>query len=243
MKILKLSIAAILLALASTANAIPLLQIYIEGATYDSQSETWVTNANSFNVWVIANTNGPGSKGNLYNVTLVATAIGGDLSGMSISGTSTSVVDDPSIASNPTPGISGIGAHHSLASHGIFTNDNIWQDFLLGDMVLSDSPIGDATQGEFPEFIDGIPNSAQINVYNVNNTSALTSLHFDGFGYYGSNSKNKFAFNQKYTFAPFSHDAESLAIDEPIGLMLILTGFISVIFNRSKVLAKDKTSV
>ncbi len=233
MNSLKFSIAAILLVFASSASAIPLLQMYIEGATYDSVSETWVTNSTSFDIWVIANTNGPGSKGALYDVTLVATAIEGSLSDMTITGSSTSLVADPSIAADPIADVSGIGAHHSLAPHGVFTDGNAWQDFLLGDMILSDSPLGDASPtGGFPDIFAGVANSAQINVYQVELASEYTSIHFDGFGYYGP--------RDKFTFAPFSHDAETLAINEPIGLTLILLGFISIALTRSKMLARVK---
>ncbi len=235
MNSLKLSLAAILLAFASSASAIPLLQIYIEGATYDSVSETWVTNSSSFDLWVIANTNGPGSKGRLYDVTLVATALEGSLSDMTITGSSTSLVTDPSVASDPVADVTGIGAHHSLAPHSIFTGSNVWQDFLLGDMMLADSPIGNASPPEmFPDLIGGVPNSAQINVYQVELAGEFTSIHFDGFGYYYNAAKNKF------TFAPFSHDGEAIPITEPVGLMLILLGFISIVFGRSKILAKVK---
>ena len=43
----------LLLAGATSSSAIPVLQLYIEGATYDSADETWVSTSNSFNLWVI----------------------------------------------------------------------------------------------------------------------------------------------------------------------------------------------
>lgn len=226
MKLFKLFIASILFALASTASAVPLLQVYIEDATYDSSSDTWVTTSTSFNVWVIANTNGAGSKGALRDVTLVATAITGNLNNLKISGGTTSLVDDPSAASTPTLGNSGTNSHDSLSDHGILKDDNPWQEFLLGDMLLSDSPLGDATQGGFPEFIDGAPGSAQINAYHIEKATPYTAIHFDVFGFYGS--KNKFV------KAPYSHDAESLAIDEPTSLALILFGFFVLNYRKTK---------
>ncbi len=225
-KLFKLFITSILFALASSASAVPLLQIYIEDATYHSSSDTWVTTSTSFNVWVIANTNGAGSKGPLRDVTLVATAITGNLNNLTITGGTTSLVDDPSIASTPTPGKSGTNSHDSLSDHGVFKDDNPWQEFSLGDMLLSDSPLGDATQGGFPEFIDGAPGSAQINVYHIEKATPYTSIHFDVFGFFGT--KNK------YTSAPYSHDAESLAIDEPASLALILFGIFALNFRKKK---------
>src|SRR5678816_3675014 len=58
---------------AREAAAVPELQIYIEGATYDSASETWVaTSTSPFRLWVIGNVAGEGGKGPLYDVKLAA---------------------------------------------------------------------------------------------------------------------------------------------------------------------------
>ena len=39
--------------MASAAQAVPVLQLYIDGATYDDATETWVTSASSFDLYVI----------------------------------------------------------------------------------------------------------------------------------------------------------------------------------------------
>jgi hypothetical protein len=62
------------------AFAIPLLQLYIEGATYDYSTETWVfeeTQANTpvggnFRLWVVGLTDGAGGKGTISDVRLAA---------------------------------------------------------------------------------------------------------------------------------------------------------------------------
>ncbi len=216
---LKNIITALILCMATTANAVPLLQIYIEGATYDDDSETWITKESSFTLWVIANTQGPGSKGEIRDIKLVATAVNQDMSDLEITGTTTDLVTDPSIAQNPELVQSGRGDHHTLPKHGIFNEDSHWHEYVLGDMGLSDSPIGDATKNGFPEYLAGIEQNAQINAYHVEK-SPYTTIHFDAYGYYGN--KNK------YTFVPFSHDGEAAAINEPTSIAIMLFGLIGL---------------
>ncbi len=219
MGFIKYIVSAFLLCAATTVSAVPLLQIYIEGATYDDVSETWVTDSSSFTLWVIANTNGPGSKGAINNVRLVATAVDQNMSALEITGTTTDILDDPSIAANPVLLDSGRGEHPLLNDHGIFGEESNWHEYLLGDMGLSDSPIGDATEGNYPEYLASIDKNAQINVYHVEK-SPYTTIHFDAYGYYGN--------NNKYTFVPFSHDGESVAINEPESLAILIFGFVGL---------------
>ena len=65
--------AAFLLALAANAQAIPVLQIYVEGATYDTHSETWVTSVSDFKLWIVGDVD---AHGPIQNVTLVASYFG-----------------------------------------------------------------------------------------------------------------------------------------------------------------------
>jgi len=43
----------LLVAMGSAAHAVPALQLYIEGATYDTDSESWVVSSTDFRLWVI----------------------------------------------------------------------------------------------------------------------------------------------------------------------------------------------
>src|SRR5687768_17379101 len=71
------TLAAVWVAAPSTALAVPVLQIYVEGATYDSTSETWVLDTTgtgdggTARVWVIGNVDGAGGQGTISDVTLV----------------------------------------------------------------------------------------------------------------------------------------------------------------------------
>ena len=60
-KLVLLSLLALLAV--SSVQAVPTLQLYIDGATYDDVTESWVTSASSFDLYVIG-------KGDLNNVTL-----------------------------------------------------------------------------------------------------------------------------------------------------------------------------
>lgn len=223
MKWFSYSIGAIFLLVAQFAHAVPLLQFFIEGGTYDAASESWVTDQSSFDIWVIGNTGGAESKGVLHDVTLVAAVTGGDLADLTITPMTTSLVDDPSVPVNPISANSGTGEHPIIPPHGIYTTGTDWEDFLLGDMGLTDSPLGDAVSGGFPLYEAGQTNSAQINAYHVEMTGDYEQLHFDAFGYYEKRGE------LKQVIAPFSHDAVSIvAISSPQTAVLLLVGVIGI---------------
>ena len=59
-----------------TVQAVPILQLYIEGAWYDQATESWVaapsgsSGGGSFKLWAIGNVNGPGGAGTISHVRL-----------------------------------------------------------------------------------------------------------------------------------------------------------------------------
>jgi hypothetical protein len=102
----KLIITTVVLALFSimphVASAIPVLQLYIEGSTYDSGTETWVlTNSGDFTLWVLGDVE---KFGTIYDVKLTAAVSTSEvLAGGSISLTPTTAtgITDPSTPSAP----------------------------------------------------------------------------------------------------------------------------------------------
>ena len=58
------------------ANAVPILQLYLEGATYDFATESWVlapggsSGGDPFRLWAIGNVAGPGGAGTISDVRL-----------------------------------------------------------------------------------------------------------------------------------------------------------------------------
>jgi hypothetical protein len=115
-----------------------------------------------------------------------------------------------------------MGRHCPLTES--FGPNTVWQEWLLGDFDLKDSPIAD--------FVGSVPPPSstygQINVYEVSitftdGTSAHgVKVHFDAYNHViGDN-------HAWYRFAPFSHDADGdvTVIPEP-GSVVALTGLLA----------------
>jgi hypothetical protein len=220
------------LAIPQQAAAIPELQLYIEGATYDAATETWVFGgADPLRLWVI----GSDEKGDIFDVklsvayddgltptiTLTPTTAGGTGSYMGVNDPSTpSAPTHTKTVTNGTLPITGDGS--ALPNHGQFGPQTDWQEFALGDFTLSDSNIGDFITS-FPTTLN---KTGQLNVYEVNVSGVPegTVLHFDAYDHYVNKTKNK------YVFAPFSHDAEGdgeTQVPEPASLLLMGGGLLA----------------
>jgi hypothetical protein len=204
--------------MASAAQAIPDLQLYIDGASYDSVDETWVTNENTFDLWVIAEPD----VGDVLLSAAVSTEeanVGGSIT---LTPTTTTLVTDSSMPTSPTfNGVSADGAVPQLANgsdlptHGIYgMAGTSFLEWDLGDMDLQDSPCGD--------FIDAFPTTLNkdctIHVYSVTVTG-FTEAHFDVYG--------EIEGGRGAIFAPFSHDAAAL-VPEPSAALLFGVGALIV---------------
>jgi len=127
--LLGLAVLGTTLAFAVQAQAVPILQVYIEGSAYDSTKETWVLDLNSestFNVWVLGNVN---AVGRIDDVKLSAAVLTSETNGgrISLSSTTTSFLPDPSNPTSPgSPTLSAEGAVPTLGDgkplpvHGIY---------------------------------------------------------------------------------------------------------------------------
>jgi len=232
---LHISVAVLLLlGVFATANvhAVPVLQLYVEGSTYDTEHESWVFNATvgeAFTLWVIGNTSaskngvikevklaavypdpvpGDSGSGGSLNISLSPTTTGG-FGGFTDSSVPSIPIGPDVISEAGDSPVMSNGA--SLPSHGVYIPGNEWQQFQLGDMDKTDSPIAD--------FISLLPApsglTGQINAYDIvvtANEPSLTGpfdIHFDA--YDGILAGNHF----KAKFAPFSHDAGT-GINHPV---------------------------
>ena len=230
-------------AFASEARAVPILQLYLEGATYDHDTESWTlspegsSSGEPFRIWTIGNTEGPGGAGTISDVKLAFSwdESFGDLQINLTPGTTGDLggFTDPSLASVATTDdvlhyvsdgeLPLLGDGTVLPSHGEYVDGVVWKEFQLGDFDLADSPVAD--------FIDLFPDglgvdAGQINVYEVSvlmadgSSAHDVSLHLDLYNHVQAGNKIK------YKFSPFSHDADGTVtiIPEPASLGLLGLG-------------------
>ncbi len=234
---LRTTLVAILIAcgFARIAQADPVLQLYLEGATYNTNTESWElqsppgsSSGNPFRLWVIGNVDGPGGHGTINNVRLAVAYDATDSAPLvSLTPTTTGGLGgffDPSTPINAsllqtvTDGSSPIlGNGRALPPHGIYGQGVHWQEFGLGDFELTDSPVADFISS-FPDAPD--VGRGQINVYDISvlNGSGM-SLHFDVY--------NTIEGSNHARFAPFSHDADgdTNIVPAPAAGMLAMVGF------------------
>ncbi len=223
------------------ARSEPILQLYVEGATYNQHTQTWtaypnldVDGAVRLRLWIIGNTS---VRSPIFDVRVSAAypsflrSANGDLE-FTWTPTTTGGLGgfyDPSLPpavsfvqygpAGTTPTIVG---NRTLPTHGIFGPETVWQEFALGTFSLQDSPIADF-YGSFPSPGNRL---GQINVYEVSvrhtgDSSLLyVPIHFDAYGYV----TRKHTGIPRPVFAPFSHDAEIVAVPAPPSLALLASG-------------------
>lgn len=217
--------------LATQVQAIPALQLYIEGATYDSASETWVadvTSGDPIRLWAIGNlgqlrTTHP----TIYDVKLAVAFEAGKNPTITLKGSTTGGYQGFLDPSTP-PDINTVWNYgygtipllsdgSELPSHGVYGAGVDWQEFMLGDFNQQDSQMAD--------FINSVPTAesspqqwGQINVYEITVTGT-DWVHFDLYDHIESASRGRI----KYVFAPFSHDAEGMGVPDG-GMTLVLLG-------------------
>ncbi len=193
--------------LVPSAFAVPNLQLFIPGATYDPTTETWVTGSNDFDLWVEA---GNLDKGQIFNIFLTAALAPGvsPVDGaLEITNLQTNVAKTFNVGDyffgTPPPGNS------QLPPHGIFPT-NYTQLLVTNETSAPFVDVFDNVDG-------GGPTPGNIFQFHVHTTYDF--VHFDAYGYIQDPTG-------KFIFAPFSHDAQKSGppIPEPATMLLFGVG-------------------
>ena len=161
------------------AVAVPNLQLFVEGAVFDTLTETWVTShIPEFNLQVI------GANLNIYDVSLAIAIPSGETGTIKINSTAVG----PYTFGTPVTGDGSL-----LPAHGIYPAD--FATYFVGNFVPQYT-VYDMTPGE--------TGSAwgEIKTFNVS-VSGYSWAHFDAYDHVVLSQNHA-----KYVFAPFSHDAE-----------------------------------
>ncbi len=229
-------VAAIVGSLSLRATAIPVLQLYIEGATYDESTETWWIGHSPFTLLVIGNVE---QFGTIYDVRLAAAVPSNEAGTITLAPTTATVVSDPSVPPPPQPTAnfpSQPGAiplmppdNRPLPRHEVYHSGVKFYEWKLGDFTLTDSPIGDFIYGVPTEF----PKMGQINAYTVT-VFGFALVWFDADGYIEQQGGQQG--KQRSVFTPFSHNAAYSP--EPTTVLLLLSGMAPLLWWRRRRLVR-----
>lgn len=187
------------------ALGVPALQLFIPDATYDTASETWVTNQATFSLWVV------GAEQHKYSTiddVMLYIALPPDETGTP----TVKITDSSNVSTTLTASAFSSGTPAGLSPHGIYPT--LFAAYSVRDLLVSSAAVivqdysPGATGTDFGDI-------EKLTVENL----GFTGLHFDLTGTGNAGNKTKFL------FAPYSHDAESFApVPEPSTLLLLGSG-------------------
>ena len=213
----------------SAAQAVPELQVYIEGGVYDTVSETWVLAPtgplDSLRIWTIDNIDGPGGMGTIEDVKLSIAYDAGITPTFTLTPGKTDGFGgwvDPTTPAAPTllqtvtdGSVPLLGDGTPLPSHGIYGIGTNWQEYALGDFTETTSSLADVINA-FPA--DPVGLGGHINVYELAlaGTPDGSILHFDLY--------NSILASGHAKFAPYSHDGATV-VPLPGATVLAAIGF------------------
>jgi len=210
------------LMIAPAANAVPDLQLFIAGATYDFDDETWVlTTSGSVDLYVI-------SAKEIHSDIIVSMALSGFAESdnpdgiVSISGFGGPDIDDWTWGYAPLASAPGWDQNEDLPPHGIFPT---WFAEAHTGLYDMSQMVGDAIPGA--DFWDPTINGpgpanahGRYKIFSLSIGAPVgTAVHFDAYTMNG---------DALAEFAPFSHDAAASIIPEPGTILLMSTGLLGL---------------
>ncbi len=222
-----LLVLTISLLIAPAANAVPDLQLFIDGATYDLDTQTWVlASTGSVDLYVI-------SANEEHTGVIVSMALSGfgefedPTSSVSVTGFGYDQTDWD-YGFGPITTVETWDGSEDLPRHGIFPT---WfaevntEDYNMSQMV------GDVQPGtDFWDPSIGGPGpanaSGQFKVFSLSIDAPLgTSVHFDAYTLMNEGILADIVIDE---FAPFSHDGTATIVPEPGTILLMSTGLLGM---------------
>lgn len=172
----------IVLGAPTLAHATPVLQVYMEGSSYNTDTESWelTSTDGTANVQVLVTLD----EGETLSDVVLYVAFDSANTGASVS-----LIDEGGASVSST---TGTGTPSSLSSHGIYGSDSTYVAFDLGDFTVTTDVVCNMTDG------DGCT-SGDARTYALTFTGITGSVHLDASGV---NDKGRIK------FAPYSHDAD-----------------------------------
>ena len=220
--------AGLLAGSAATSHAVPLLQLYIEGATYNEADESWegdFTDGDTLRVWTIGNISGENGKGTISDVKLAIAYVSSDTPTITVSESQTdgfggftdndlanTATFSQTVTDGSNPQLSN-GA--DLPGHGIYGSGTSWTEYHLGDF--------DNTSDLGGDFLNSLPTPTtgyDINVYEIT-ISGTSEVHFDLYDSIAAGN------HIHAKFAPFSHDGEGRQVPDG-GATVALLGLVCI---------------
>jgi hypothetical protein len=190
-KVLGMAAALCLTLAAGAAQAVPALQVYVEGAVYDSVNETWVldTTTTGGTVTITAtNQNGGSPEKDLFGVTMVVSALEDAAFSATLAGGDAAL----GLSASSTPG------DISLLTGGDANSAASYLSFSLGNFTgTADSTIDYVSGGG-----NGSGNSQSyvLTLFDLSGTVVIDAYGYDSKG--------------KLVFAPYSHNGAITTVGE-----------------------------